>query len=218
MREVCFMTDIAVLPRWMRVTQLLDYFAGVHPAFDREKAEALLARSYVGMRAKVGALSKGMVTQLHLAIVMAVRARLLVLDEPTLGLDLVSRKQFYDTLLNDYFDDHRTIVITTHQVEEIEHVLTDVVFIDRGQAIFSASMEEIESRYLEVAVNADQIEVARRLQPVHERQALGWTVLLFDGVERTKLEALGDVRTPRISDLFEAMLGCATARAKGAAQ
>jgi ABC-2 type transport system ATP-binding protein len=216
MREVCFMTDVAVLPRWMRVSQVLEYIDAVHPAFDRAKAESFLAKTTIPKDSKVRELSKGMVTQLHLAIVMAIRARLLVLDEPTLGLDLLYRKQFYDALLNDYFDDERTILITTHQVEEIEHVLTDVVFIDRGRAIFSASVDEIETRHLQLSVSADRADAARALHPLHERQVLGWSVLLFDGNKRQELEALGDVRTPRLSDLFMALVEGTAENAKGA--
>src|ERR1039458_6814612 len=173
MRDVCFIADVAVLPRWARVSQLLDYVAGVHPRFDRAKAEGFLAKTTISRGSRVRELSKGMVTQLHLALVMAIDARLLVLDEPTLGLDILYRKQFYDSLLNDYFDHNRTIVVATHQVEEIEHVLTDVMFIDRGRIVFDRSMEEVESRYLEVMVRPEQAAAARALKPMHERQAIG---------------------------------------------
>src|SRR3989449_763184 len=170
MRDVSFIADVAVLPRWIRVSQLLDYVAGVHPRFDRAKAESFLAKTEIKRTSKVRQLSKGMVAQLHLALVMAIDAKLLVLDEPTLGLDILYRKQFYDSLLNDYFDRSRTIVVTTHQVEEIQDVLTDVMFINRGRIIFDCSMEEFETRYLEVMVNPEQIAAARALKPIHERQ------------------------------------------------
>jgi ABC-2 type transport system ATP-binding protein len=207
MRDVCFISDVAVLPRWIRVSQVLDYVSGVHPRFDRAKAEGFLAKTTIGRGRKVRELSKGMVTQLHLALVMAIDARLLVLDEPTLGLDILYRKQFYDSLLNDYYDRSRTIVVTTHQVEEIQNVLTDVMFIDRGRIVFNCSMEECESRYVEVTVNPDQLAAARTLKPFHERQSLGRSVLLFDSVNRQQLAALGDVHTPSIADLFVAVVG-----------
>ena len=207
MHDVCFIADVAVLPRWIRVSQALEYVAGVHPRFDRAKAEGFLAKTTIRRESRVRELSKGMVTQLHLALVMAIDARLLVLDEPTLGLDILFRKQFYDSLLNDYFDGNRTIVVATHQVDEIEHVLTDLMFIDRGHIVFSRSMEEIESRYLELMVSPEQILAARALKPIHERQMFGRTVLLFDSVDRQQLAALGDVRTPSISDLFVAVMG-----------
>src|SRR5258706_486662 len=180
MRDVCFIADVAVLPRWIRVSQVLDYVAGVHPRFDRAKAESFLAKTTIRHTSKVRELSKGMVTQLHLALVMAIDARLLVLDEPTLGLDILYRKQFYDSLLNDYFDRRRTIVVATHQVEEIQHVLTDLMFIDRGRIVFDCSMEEIESRYLEVTVRPEQLGAARGLKPMHEREVFGRAILLFD--------------------------------------
>src|ERR1700731_3273420 len=211
MRDACFIADVAVLPRWMRVWQALDYFAGVHPRFDRAKAEGFLAKTTIGRASKVRELSKGMVAQLHLALVMAIDAKLLVLDEPTLGLDILYRKQFYDSLLNDYFDRSRTIVVTTHQVEEIQDVLTDVMFINRGRIVFDCSMDEFESRYLEVMVNAEQLAAARAVKPIHERQLLGRSILVFDGVadqkfDRQQLATLGDVRTPSIADLFVALL------------
>src|ERR1700759_3313672 len=170
MRDVCFIADVAVLPRWMRVSQALEYVEGVHPRFDRAKAEGLLAKTTIRRTSKVRQLSKGMVTQLHLALVMAIDAKLLVLDEPTLGLDILYRKQFYDSLLNDYFDRSRTIILTTHQVEEIEHVLTDVMFIHRGRIVFNSSIEDLESRYLEVPVRPEQAAAARALKPIHERE------------------------------------------------
>ena len=206
MREVCFIADVAVLPRWMRVWQALDYVAGVHPRFDRAKAEGFLAKTTIGRASKVRELSKGMVTQLHLALVMAIDAKLLVLDEPTLGLDILYRKQFYDSLLNDYYDRSRTIVVTTHQVEEIQHVLTDLMFINRGRIVFDCSMEELESRYLEVTVRAEQVAAARALKPIHEREVFGRSILLFDHVDRHQLAALGEVRTPSIADLFLAVI------------
>lgn len=218
MRDVCFLADVAVLPRWARVSQLLDYVAGVHPRFDRGKAEAFLARTTIKRTSRVRELSKGMVTQLHLAIVMAIDAKLLVLDEPTLGLDILYRKQFYDSLLNDYFDHRRTIVITTHQVEEVEHILTDLIFIDRGRIVFSASMEEIESRYVELIVGPEQLPAARALTPFAERQALGRSILLFNDVDRPRLAALGEIRTPSIADLFVAVVGASAPRAEGVAQ
>src|SRR3954447_9104344 len=180
MREVSFIADVAVLPRWIRVSDLLDYVAGVHPRFDRAKAETFLAKTTIKRESKVRQLSKGMVAQLHLAMVMAIDARLLVLDEPTLGLDILYRKQFYDSLLNDYFDGTRTIIITTHQVDEIEDVLTDLMFIDRGRIVFDCSMEEIESRYLEVMVHPDRVAAALALKPMQERQGFGRSILLFD--------------------------------------
>jgi ABC-2 type transport system ATP-binding protein len=218
MRDVCFIADVAVLPRWIRVSQAVDYVAGVHPRFDRAKAEGFLAKTTIKSRSKVRELSKGMVAQLHLALVMAIDARLLVLDEPTLGLDILYRKQFYDSLLNDYFDRSRTIVVTTHQVEEIQDVLTDLMFINRGRIVLNCSMEEIERRYLELMVHPERIAAARALKPIHERQALGRGILLFDGVERQQLAGLGDVRTPSIADLFVAVMGNQSGAAEGAAQ
>ncbi|HUZ13581.1 MAG TPA: ABC transporter ATP-binding protein [Caulobacteraceae bacterium] len=217
MREVSFIADVAVLPRWMRVSQALDYVAGVHPRFDRAKAEAFLARTTIRRTSKVRELSKGMVVQLHLAIVMAIDARLLVLDEPTLGLDLLYRKQFYDNLLDDYFDGSRTIIVTTHQVEEVQHVLTDLMFIDRGRIVLSCSMEDFEARYLELTVRPDQLAAARALKPINERQAIGRCILLFDHAEREQLAALGEVRTPGIADLFVAVIGGRTQDLRGAA-
>ncbi len=207
MRDICFISDVAVLPRWMRVSQALDYVAGVHPRFDRAKAEGFLAKTDIKRTSRVRELSKGMVAQLHLALVMAIDARLLVLDEPTLGLDILYRKQFYDSLLNDYFDRTRTILVTTHQVEDVQYVLTDLMFINRGRIVLDCSMEEFESRYAEVTVRPEQVAAARALKPIRERQVLGRSILLFDHVERQQLAALGDVRTPSIADLFVAMLG-----------
>jgi ABC-2 type transport system ATP-binding protein len=218
MRDVCFIADVAVLPRWIRVSQALEFVAGVHPRFDRAKAEGFLAKTSIALERKVKHLSKGMVAQLHLALIMAIDARLLVLDEPTLGLDILFRKQFYDSLLNDYFDRSRTIVVTTHQVEELQHILTDLMFIDRGRIVLSCSMEEIESRYLEVTVNPDQLAMARALKPIYERQVFGRTILMFDRVERGRLMQLGEVRTPSIADLFVAVVGNQAGMAQGAAQ
>jgi ABC-2 type transport system ATP-binding protein len=218
MRDVCFIADVAVLPRWMRVSQALDYVAGVHPQFDRAKAEGFLAKTDIKRASKIRELSKGMVTQLHLALVMAIDARLLVLDEPTIGLDILYRKQFYDSLLNDYFDRSRTIVVTTHQVEDVQHVLTDLMFINRGRIVLDCSMEEFESRYLEVAVHPERVAAARALKPIHERQVIGRSILLFDRVDRGQLAGLGDVRTPSIADLFVALMGNQTGEAQGAAR
>jgi ABC-2 type transport system ATP-binding protein len=222
MRDVCFIADVAVLPRWMRVWQALDYVAGVHPRFDRAKAEGFLTKTDIRRASRIRELSKGMVTQLHLALVMAIDARLLVLDEPTLGLDILYRKQFYDSLLNDYFDRSRTIVVTTHQVEDVQHVLTDLMFINRGRIVLNCSMEEFEARYLEVTVRPEQVTAARALKPMHERQVLGRSILLFDRaanqkVERAQVAALGDVRTPSIADLFVAVMGGTFGTAQGAA-
>jgi ABC-2 type transport system ATP-binding protein len=217
MREVCFIADVAVLPRWLRVSQALDYVAGVQPRFDRAKAESFLAKTTIGRGSKVKELSKGMIAQLHLALVMAIDARLLVLDEPTLGLDILYRKQFFDSLLSDYFDHSRTILMTTHQVEEVQNVLTDVLFIDRGRIVFDCSMEEMEWRYLELTVNPENAAAARALKPINERQVFGRSVLLFDGVAREQMSALGEVRTPSVEDLFVALLGKQSGQ-KGAAQ
>jgi len=222
MRDVCFIADVAVLPRWIKVSQALEYVAGVHPRFDRAKAEGFLAKTNIQRTSRVKELSKGMVAQLHLALVMAIDARLLVLDEPTLGLDILYRKQFYDSLLNDYFDRSRTILVTTHQVEEIQNVLTDLMFIDRGRIVLNCSMEEFESRYLEVMVNPDRAAAARALKPIHERQLLGRSILLFDlkssSVDRQQLAALGELRTPSIADLFVAVLGDKQGNQAGAPQ
>ena len=217
MRDVSFIADVAVLPRWMRVSQALDYLGGVHPRFERAKAEAFLAKTNIAHDSKVRELSKGMVTQLHLALIMAIDARLLVLDEPTLGLDILFRKQFYDSLLNDYFDRSRTIVVATHQVDEIQDVLTDLMFINHGRIVFQCSMEEFESRYLEMTVNPEKAAAARELKPIHERQVFGRSVMLFDRVDRQQLAAYGDVRTPSIADLFVAVMGDQAGVAQGAA-
>ena len=218
MRDVCFISDVAVLPRWIRVSQALDYVDGVHPRFDRAKAEGFLAKTTIKRTSKVRECSKGMVTQLHLALVMAIDARLLVLDEPTLGLDILFRKQFYDSLLNDFFDRNRTIVVATHQVDEIQHVLTDVLFIDGGRIIFNHSMEEVEWRYREVMVNPDKLAAARALKPIQERQGFGRSIFLFEGMDGAQLASLGEARTPSIADLFVAVMGNQAGKAQGAAQ
>jgi ABC-2 type transport system ATP-binding protein len=206
MQDVCFIADVAVLPRWIRVSRLIDFVAATHPRFRREVCEHFLARSDVRKTSRVRELSKGMVTQLHLGLVMAIDARLLVLDEPTLGLDILMRKQFYETLLNEYFDEQRTILVTTHQVEEIEHILTDLLFIDRGRIVLDASMEEVQERYAQVAIRPEHVAAARALKPVAERQGLGRTHMLFKGAERADLERLGEVGVPSVADLFVAVI------------
>jgi ABC-2 type transport system ATP-binding protein len=222
MRDVCFIADVAVLPRWIRVSQALEYIAGVHPRFDRAKAEGFLTKTNIRLSNRVRELSKGMVAQLHLALVMAIDAKLLVLDEPTLGLDILYRKQFYDSLLNDYFDRNRTIVVATHQVEEFQNVFTEVMFIDRGRIVFRCSTEELESRYLEVMVHPEHIGEARALKPMHERQGFGRIILLFDAVDRQQLAEqlsnLGDVRTPGVADLFVAVIGNQSGQARSTYQ
>jgi ABC-2 type transport system ATP-binding protein len=217
MRDVCFIADVAVLPRWIKVWQALDYLAGVHPRFDRAKAEIFLGRTAIKRTSRVRELSKGMVAQLHLALVMAIDARLLVLDEPTLGLDLLYRKAFYDSLLNDYFDHSRTILVTTHQVEEIEHILTDVVFLNLGRVVLDSSMDALEARFAQVIVSPEQLAAGRALKPIQERQMLGRSILLFDNADRGKLATLGEVRTPGLADLFIALIDGSNARANGAA-
>lgn len=210
MQNICFIADVAVLPRWIRVSQLLDFVAAVHPNFTRKTAEDLLANTKVSPGAKVKELSKGMVTQLHLSIITAIDAQLLILDEPTLGLDIIFRKEFYGNLLNDYFDGERTIVITTHQVEEIENLLTNVMFINDGRIVLDASMESLPEQFAELITAGESADVARKLSPIYEREVFGKNVLIFDGVGRDKLSPLGDVRTPDIADLF-------VAKVKGAA-
>ena len=207
MRDVSFIADVAVMPRGMRVSQALEYVEGVHPRFDRAKAEGFLAKTNIKRTSKVRELSKGMVTQLHLALVMAIDAKLLVLDEPTLGLDILYRKQFFDSLLNDYFDRSRTIVVTTHQVDEIQDVLTDVLFINQGRIVMECGMEEFQTRYVEVMVRPENLAAARSFKPMHERQVFGRSILLFDHADRDALAAIGDVRTPGIADLFVAVMG-----------
>ncbi len=218
MRDVCFIADVAVLPRWLRVSQALDYVAGVHPRFHRAKAEGFLVKTSIRHTSRIRELSKGMVTQLHLALIMAIDAKLLVLDEPTLGLDILYRKQFYDALLNDYYDHSRTIVVTTHQVEEIQDVLTDLLFINLGRIVLGCSMEEFQLRYLEVMVNPERLSAARSFKPMHERQLFGRSILLYDRADRQQLAALGDVRTPSIADLFVAVMDHQAGRAEGVAR
>ncbi len=209
MHEVSFIADVAVLPRWLRVSQALDLVEGVHTCFNRGRAMEFLRRTDIRLRSRVRELSKGMVTQLHLALILAIDARLLVLDEPTLGLDLLFRRQFYDTLLNDYFDKERTILVTTHQVEEIENLLTDVIFIKNGQVALDSSVETLGERYVQLTVNPDNIARARALQPFYEREVFGRSVMIFDGRAAAELAHLGELRTPSISDLFVAKMEAA---------
>jgi ABC-2 type transport system ATP-binding protein len=206
MNDVCFIADVAVLPRWLKVKDAVDFVAGVHPRFDRKKAEAYLSHTKLSPNMRVKEMSKGMIVQLHLALVMAIDAKLLVLDEPTLGLDILYRKQFYQNLLEDYFDEQKTIVVTTHQVEEIEHILTDLMFIREGKIVLSASMDDVGERFHEVMVPADKAEAARALKPIDERSVFGKAVMLFDGVSRQKLAEFGEVRNPGIADLFVATM------------
>jgi ABC-2 type transport system ATP-binding protein len=204
MQQVCFIADVSVLPRWLRVAQALDFVATVHPRFDRARAMEFLSTTQLGMRSRVGELSKGMVTQLHLALILAIDARLLVLDEPTLGLDLISRRQFYDTLLNDYHDKERTILLTTHQVEEIENIVTDVLFIDAGRILLDCSLEQIAARFQQLLVAPDQLAAARALGPFNEREFFGRHVLFFEHADSERLAALGEVQAPQVADLFVA--------------
>jgi len=206
MNQVCFIADVAILPRWLRVRDAVDFVAGVHPKFDRAKAERYLAHTKLTPSMKVKQMSKGMVVQLHLALVMAIDAKLLVLDEPTLGLDIIFRKQFYQNLLEDYFDEEKTIIVTTHQVEEIEHILSDLMFISEGKIVLSATMDEVGERFTEVMVPADRVEAAKALKPIDERQVFGKSVMLFDGVPRTQLATLGETRNVGIADLFVATM------------
>jgi ABC-2 type transport system ATP-binding protein len=206
MRDVCFMADVAVLPRWLRASQALDYCAGVHPRFDRARALDFLKRTDIRLQSRVRELSKGMVTQLHLALILAIDARLLVLDEPTLGLDLLYRRQFYDTLLNDYFDKERTILLTTHQVEEVENLFTDIIFINRGQVALASAVEDLGSHYLQLNLSADAAPKARALQPFYEREVFGRVALFFEGRSAAELAPLGELRTPSIADLFVAKM------------
>ena len=207
MNDVCFIADVAVLPRWMRVREAIDFVAGVHPRFDRARCERFLANTKLQPKQRVRELSKGMVVQLHLALVMAIDARVLVLDEPTLGLDILYRKEFYQRLLEDYFDEQKTIIITTHQVEEIEHILTDVLFIRDGRIVLSADMENVSGRYTELLASAETLAAARELGPIDERALpFGKTVLLYDGADRTRLAALGETRNPGLADLFVAIM------------
>jgi ABC-2 type transport system ATP-binding protein len=204
MEQVCFIADVAVLPRWLRVRQALDITEGLHPRFSREKAEAFLRQTEIKHDSKISALSKGMVAQLHLALVMAIDARLLVLDEPTLGLDIIYRKEFYNALLNDYFDGQRTILLTTHQVEEIEHILTDLMFISHGRIVLNESMDALGEKFLELATRPDRAEQARTLGPLSERQGLGRHYFIFENRTRAELEPLGDIKVPGVADLFVA--------------
>jgi ABC-2 type transport system ATP-binding protein len=206
MEEVCFMADVAVLPRWISVRHALDYVEGVHPRFDRRIAEGFLAKTDIRMQSRVRELSKGMVTQLHLALILAIDARLLVLDEPTLGLDLLYRRKFYDTLLNDYYDKQRTILLTTHQVEEVENLFTDVIFISHGHVTLDSSVEDLASRYQQLTVSADQAAAARALKPFYEREVFGRVALFYEGRSPAELGALGELRTPSIADLFVAKM------------
>ena len=206
MDDVCFIADVAILPGWLRVRDAIDFIAGVHPRFDRDKAERYLAHTKLSPKMKVKTMSKGMIVQLHLALVMAIDAKLLVLDEPTLGLDILYRKQFYQNLLEDYFDENKTIIITTHQIEEVEHILSDLMFIRDGKIVLASSMEDVGERYIEVMVGPQHVNPARALQPISERSVFGKSVMLFDGVARSQLAALGEVRTPSLADLFVATM------------
>jgi ABC-2 type transport system ATP-binding protein len=206
MGEVCFIADVAVLPRWIKVRQAVDFVANVHPRFDRAKCEAFLARTKLQPDQRVRQMSKGMIVQLHLALVMAIDAKLLILDEPTLGLDILYRKQFYQHLLEDYFDEGKTIIVTTHQVEEVEHILTDLMFIRDGKIVLDTDMDTVGERFIEVMVGADKAEAARQLKPLDERQVFGKSIFLFDGANRAVLEQMGETRRPSISDLFVATM------------
>ena len=207
MNDVCFIADVAVLPRWMRVRDAIDFVEGVHPRFDRARCERFLANTKLMPKQRVREMSKGMIVQLHLALVMAIDAKLLVLDEPTLGLDILYRKQFYQRLLEDYFDEQKTIIVTTHQVEEIEHILTDVLFIQNGKIVLDAPMDDVGERFVEVLVNADQLDAARAHGPIDERALpFGKTVMLFDGVPVSTLSVFGETRAPGLADLFVATM------------
>lgn len=206
MEQVCFIADVAVLPRWIRVREVIDFVEHVHPRFSRERCESFLRQTKLKPAQRVRELSKGMIVQLHLAVVMAIDARVLVLDEPTLGLDILYRKQFYQRLLEDYFDEDKTIIVTTHQVEEVEHILTDLIFIRDGKVSLDTSMDELGERFTEVMVGPEQADAARALGPLDERQVFGKSVFLFDGVEHARLQALGEIRRPSVSDLFVATM------------
>ncbi|MFI4970373.1 MAG: ABC transporter ATP-binding protein [Lysobacterales bacterium] len=206
MEQVCFIADVAVLPRWLRVREAIEFVAGVHPRFSREKCLAFLAHTKIGQGMRVRELSKGMIVQLHLALVMAIDAKLLVLDEPTLGLDILYRKSFYESLLGDYFDEHKTIIVTTHQIEEVEHILTDLMFIHGGRIVLAATMDQVGERYAEVMVNPDKADAARALKPLNERQIFGKSIFLFDGVDRSRLAELGELHKPSVADLFVATM------------
>ncbi len=204
MQNICFIADVAVLPRWIKVSQLLDYVEGVHPNFSRESAEGFLSKTKINRASKVRELSKGMVTQLHLSIIMAIDAKLLVLDEPTLGLDILFRKEFYANLLSDYFDEERTILVTTHQVEEVENLLTDIMFIEDGKILLDMSMDDIAAKYTELMASGEGAEKARSIGPIAEGEVFGKSVMLFEGVGREHLDGLGELRTPSVADLFVA--------------
>ncbi|MBU6469915.1 MAG: ABC transporter ATP-binding protein [Gammaproteobacteria bacterium] len=206
MREVCFIADVATLPRWLKVAHAIEYVEAVHPRFSRTRALHFLERTKISQASRVGQLSKGMVTQLHLALIMAIDAKLLILDEPTLGLDILYRKEFYSNLLNDYFDEKRTILVTTHQVEEVEKLLTDLMFIHNGRIVLNDSMEGVSEKYAEVLVNAERVEQARALMPLHEREVFGKKLFLFEGADQAKLRDLGEIHTPSIADLFVAKM------------
>jgi ABC-2 type transport system ATP-binding protein len=206
MQDACFIADVAVLPAWLRVDHAVDFVAGVHPRFRRDRAAALLAKTAIGGKRRMRELSKGMKTQVHLALTMAIDAKLLVLDEPTLGLDILARSAFYDALVNDYMDETRTILITTHQVEEVENLLTDVLFIDKGRIVLDSSIDDVAVRYAAVAVAADQLDAARAEKPFFERRMLGKVVLYFEQPNIEKLAGLGEVHTPSVADLFVAKL------------
>ena len=204
MQNICFIADVAVLPRWIRVSQLLDFLQSVHPKFSRARAEELLQKTDINAKSKVRELSKGMVTQLHLSIITAIDAKLLVLDEPTIGLDIIFRKEFYGNLLNDYFDEERTIIITTHQVEEIENLLTDVMFINHGKVVLDSLMDDIPEKYVELLASTDNAAKAQTFNPIYEKDVFGKKVLTFEGIDRDQLAGLGELRTPDIADLFVA--------------
>jgi ABC-2 type transport system ATP-binding protein len=211
MNECCFIADVAVLPSWLRVDHAIDFVAGVHPRFRRDRAMAFLAKTQITGRRRMRELSKGMKTQVHLALTMAIDAKLLVLDEPTLGLDILARRSFYDALVNDYMDESRTILITTHQVEEVENLLTDIIFIDRGRIVVDTSLEDVTTRFTAVTVTTDRLDAARTEKPFYERQILGKVVLYYENADPQKLEALGDLHTPSVADLFVAKLSGGTA-------
>jgi ABC-2 type transport system ATP-binding protein len=213
MEEVCFIADVAVLPRWMKVTQAVDLVAGIHPRFDRKRALEFLAKTDIKPDSRVRQLSKGMVTQLHLALILAIDAKLLVLDEPTLGLDLLFRRSFYDNLLNDYFDKERTILVTTHQVEEIENILTDIIFIQHGKIVLDAAMENLGERFMQLVPAAGNVDAARALKPFYEREVFGRVAMLYDGRKQAELAPLGETRAPSVTDLFVAMMQPAGAAA-----
>jgi len=207
MEDVCFIADVAVLPRWARVWQIIELTEKLHPRFSREQCMKYLARTKIKQHSRVRTLSKGMVVQLHLALVMSIDAKLLILDEPTLGLDILFRKQFYTSLLNEYFDEQRTILITTHQVEEVEHILTDLIFIKDGKLIVNNTMDDIYEQYTEVMVSPDDLEQARSLNPIHERVLFGRHIMLFDNADQKRLGELGEIHKPSVADLFVALMG-----------